>query len=301
MPAIILLYGVTVLIWGSTWIMIRFQLGVVPPQVSIVYRFVIAALALALFARLAGKSLAVRRADYGWIALQGLFLFSANYYFVYHGAGFIPSGLVAVVFTLIVQLNIVNERLFFGTRIDPIVVVAGFMGAAGVAMMFWPEISRLSVNDESVRGLLLVLTGAVMASFGNMAAIRNTRRRISVLALNTHAMAIGAAISAVAALASGQPFTVDWRPSYVGSLLYLAIPGTAVAFGCYLVLIDRIGATKAAYSAVMLPVVALLISTFAEGYRWSALSIGGMLIALTGNAIALSTKRPPAPQKLGAV
>lgn len=301
MPAIILLYGATVLIWGSTWIMIRFQLGVVPPQVSIVYRFMVAALALALFARLAGKSLAIRRGNYGWVALQGLFLFSANYYFVYHGTAFIPSGLVAVVFTLIVQLNIVNERLFFGTRIDPVVVMAGFMGAAGVAMMFWPEISRLSVTDDSVRGLLLVLSGAVMASFGNMAAIRNTRERISVLALNTHAMAIGATLSAVAALVAGEPFIVDWRPAYVGSLLYLAIPGTAIAFGCYLVLIDRIGATKAAYSAVMLPVVALIISTFAEDYRWSALSVSGMLIALAGNAIALSTKRAPAPRKAGAV
>jgi drug/metabolite transporter (DMT)-like permease len=295
MPGIILLYGATVLIWGSTWIMIRFQLGVVAPQASIVYRFVIAALALALFAKLAGKSLAIRRADYGWVALQGLFLFSANYYFVYHGTAFITSGLVAVVFTLIVQLNIVNERLFFGTRIDPLVVLAGFMGAGGVAMMFWPEISRLSVTDESVRGLLLVLTGAIMASFGNMAAIRNTRRRIGVIALNTHAMAIGSAISAAVAFATGEAFTIDWRPAYIGSLLYLAIPGTAIAFGFYLVLIDRLGATKAAYTAVMLPVVALLISTFAEGYQWSALSVGGMLVALTGNAIALSTKRPLAP------
>lgn len=272
--------------------MITFQLGVVPPQVSLVYRFSIAAVALVIFARVRRRRLAITRADVPGVALQGIFMFSANYYFVYNGTQYVTSGLIAVLFTSLVLMNVINERLFFGTRVQPVAMFAGLLSLAGIGLMFWPEISALSLRDETVKGLVLVLTGAYMASLGNMAAIRNTRRKLPVVAVNAQGMAIGAVCSGAFALFSGQPFIIDWQPSYIGSLLFLAIPGTAIAFGFYLTLIERIGAAKSAYTSVMLPVVALLISTAFEGYQWTPLAITGLLTALAGNAIALTAKAP---------
>lgn len=287
------IYALTVLIWGSTWIMIKFQLGVVPQEVSLVYRFVIASLALVLFARVQRRRLAIPLAHLPTVALQGFFMFSANYYFVYHGTGYIASGLVAVLFTSMVIMNAVNERLFFRTKILRSTIVAGVMSLTGVAMMFWPEISALSLTDDAVKGFALVLTGAYMASLGNMAALRNTRHKLPVVAMNAQGMAFGAACSAVFAVTGGKPFIIDWQFDYIGSLLFLAIPGTAIAFGLYLQLIARIGPTKSSYTTVMLPVIALLLSTAFEDYEWSIPALAGLAIALLGNVLALTAKSAP--------
>ncbi|MEL6870839.1 MAG: DMT family transporter [Pseudomonadota bacterium] len=291
-----LIYALTVLIWGSTWIMIKYQLGVVPQEVSIVYRFALAALALVVLAIVQRRRLTVPLRFLPAVALQGVFMFCANYYFVYHGAAYIASGLIAVLFTSIVILNAVNERLFFGKRIQPSTLIAGALSLCGVALMFWPEVSALSLDDDAVKGFALVLTGAYMASLGNMAAVLSTRRKLPVIAVNAQGMALGALCSALFAVVTNKPFIVDWQPAYIGSLLFLALPGTAIAFGLYLQLIERIGPTKASYTTVMLPVVALLISTVFEGYEWSALAISGLAIALVGNVLALAAKASPAPK-----
>lgn len=277
--------------------MIKFQLGVVPPQVSLTYRFAIAAVVLVGFGLALGRRLRISLRDVPAVAVQGIFMFSANYYFVYNGTQFVTSGLIAVLFTSLVLINLINERIFFGAPIRLPAIVAGCTSLFGIGLMFWPEIRTLSLQDDTVKGIALVLTGAYMASLGNMAAIVNTRRRLPVVAVNAHGMALGALCSALFALYAGQPFIVDWRLPYLGSLLFLAIPGTAIAFGFYLMLIERIGVAKATYTSVMLPVVALLISTIFEGYRWTGMAIAGLIIALIGNAIALSTKAPAAPSK----
>ncbi len=287
-----LIYAAVVLIWGSTWIMIKFQLGTVSPQASLVYRFALAAVALVIFALVRGRRLRITREELPMVATQGVFMFSGNYYFVYHGTEFVTSGLVAVLFTSLVVMNLVNERIFFGTPIQAGAILAGALSLAGIGMMFWPEVSQLTLADDSVRGAILILIGAFMASLGNMAAISNTRRRLPVVAVNAHGMAIGAVCSAAFAVALGEPFSFDWRFPYVGSLLFLAIPGTAIAFGLYLVLLDRIGAAKSAYTSVMLPVVALVISTLFEGYRWTPLALAGLVVAVAGNAMALASKAP---------
>lgn len=278
--------------------MIKFQLGVVPPQVSLVYRFAIAAIALALFAKARGYSLRVERAYLPMVAIQGFFMFSANYYFVYSGTAYVTSGLVAVLFTSLVFLNAINERVFFGTAISLTALIAGITALTGIGLMFWPEISALSLADETVKGIALVLCGATMASFGNMAAIRNTRRKIPVVAVNTLGMAFGALCSLLFVIFSGQAFVMEWTTSYVASLLFLAIPGTAIAFGLYLVLLERIGSAKAAYVSVMLPVVALLLSTAFEGYQWSGLAVTGLAIAVVGNGLALAEKPQPRKQRV---
>lgn len=273
--------------------MIKFQLGVVPPQVSLVYRFALAALVLAAYAKWKGRRMTVSKQDLPMVAIQGFFMFSANYYFVYTGTAYVTTGLVAVLFTLLVFMNAINERLFFGTKITGTAVIAGLGALAGVGMMFWPEIRVLTLQDDTVKGIALIICGALMASFGNMAAIRNTRRRLPVVAVNMLGMAFGTLCSLIFAIATGQAFIMEWTFSYVSSLVFLAIPGTAVAFGLYLMLLERIGGAKAAYTAVMLPVIALLISTAFEGYRWSTLAVLGLFIAIVGNALALMEKTSP--------
>ena len=277
--------------------MIKFQLGVVPAQVSIVYRFALASLALFAFAAWQRRRLRIPKAHWPMVAVQGVLMFAANYYFVYKGTAYLPSGLVAVLFTALVFLNLVNERVFFGTKITPLAVVAGIAALLGVGMMFWPEVQALSLADNAIKGIVLVLLAVVMASFGNMAAISNTRHQLPVVAVNATGMALGAMCSATVALAQGEPFLMDWSWRYIGSLLFLAIPGTAIAFGLYLQLLERIGGTKSAYTSVMLPVVALIISTLFEDYEWQPIAIAGLVLAVAGNALALSEKPQPAKSR----
>ena len=293
-----LLYSLIVLIWGSTWVMITWQLGTVPLQASLTYRFAIAAFVLALYGQLTGRRLALERGDVPMVALQGILMFSLNYFFVYAGTAYVTSGLVAVLFTLLVLFNAINERIFFGTKISVTSLGAGALALGGIALMFWPEIAELALSDSILRGMALVLVGAFMASLGNMAAIRNTRRKLPIVAVNVWGMAIGATASASYALVSGTHFTIDWQYRYIGSLLFLAIPGTAIAFGMYLVILDRIGATRASYISVMLPVVALVISTVFEGYHWTLLAACGLAMALAGNALALSVKNETGKAKI---
>ncbi len=288
---VVLLYVTVVLIWGSTWTAIPYQLGVVAAEVSVGYRFGIAALALYLYAVVSRRKLRLPAKTYPMVFLQGALLFSINYFFVYYGTAYVTSGLVAVLFSSIVLMNTVLERLFFKTPLDNRLLLAAAVGTAGIAMIFWPEITALNIEDETVRGIVMVITATVIASLGNMTAVVNTRRKLPVVAVNAHAMAFSALLSLAVAAALGREFNFLTTPGYVLSLLYLAIFGSAVAFGCYLALIRHIGSARAAYSAVLFPVVALAMSTVLEDYRWTPIAATGILFTLVGNWLILSRRR----------
>jgi drug/metabolite transporter (DMT)-like permease len=162
------------------------------------------------------------------------------------------------------------------------------MGVAGVGLIFWPEISDFSLHDRTVLGVAIIFVAVVVASLGNMCAVLNTSRDLPVIALNAHAMAWGASISLLAAILLERPISFSTAPQYVLSLLYLAIFGSAIAFGAYLALIRRIGSARAAYCSVLFPLVALILSTFIEDYRWTKLSMTGVILILTGNWLAMS-------------
>ena len=295
---VILLYTTVVLIWGSTWAAIPYQFGVVAEEVSVAYRFAIAAVTLFLYAIVAGKKIRLPRRYYPMVIVQGLLLFSINYFFVYYGTAYITSGLVAVTFSSIVVCNAFFERMFFRTPLEGWLLVASFLGMLGIALIFWPEVKTLSLQDRTFFGLLLVVIGVVIASLGNMAAVVNTGRDLPVVAVNAHGMAWGALLSFLAAAILGREFNFSLEPAYVWSLLFLAIFGSAIAFGCYLLLIRKIGSARAAYSSVLFPVVALAISTFLEDYQWSIPAVVGISLTIVGNWLALrKTKRPLAAAK----
>jgi len=288
---VLLLYAAVVLIWGSTWAVIPFQLGVVAEEVSVAYRFGLAAVALYAYAFASHRSLRLPATVYPLVFLQGALLFCINYFFVYYGTAHLTSGIVAVLFSAILILNAIFEWLFFGRAIDARFWLAAAVGITGIAFIFSGEIREFSITDESVLGGLLVLCGTLFASLGNMAAVANTKRGLPVVAVNAHAMAFASVLALLIAGALGKRIDFLVEPAYILSLLYLAIFGSAVAFGCYLALLRLIGAARASYSSVLFPVVALLISTVFEGYRWTLPAAIGMLLTLAGNWLILSRRK----------
>lgn len=292
MPSYVL-YGLVVLIWGTTWYAIKFQLGVVAPEISLVYRFSIAAVCLFAYGRITGSPLRLSWRNHRFVALQGVTLFSISYWFTYLATRHLTSGLVAVLFTGIIFMNVINARMFFGVLVERRVLIAAAGGMLGVALLFLPELRAAVGNQVIVTSSLLALAATYIASLGNMVAMRNTGQGLPVVTVNAYGMAYGAASLALIALLRGAPVSFDPSWPYIVSLLYLSLAGTSLAFGLYLALLKRIGPARAAYSSVLLPVIALLVSTIFEGYRWSLPAFVGLAVLLAGNALALGRRGRP--------
>ena len=283
-----LLYVATVLIWGSTWYAIKMQLGTVDPDLSVAYRFIIAATLLIVFCLATGRSLRFAPRHHLFIAAQGLFLFCLNYWLFYYATFELTTGVVAVVFSLIMLMNILNGAVLFGTRVEPKVLGAAGLGLIGLVLVFWDDLAALDFTSGPMIGLGLSIVATYFASLGNMASLRNTRAGLPVLPVNALGMAYGAVFMTILALLRGAPLSFDFSPGYVGSLLYLAIFGSVLAFGFYLTLLGRIGADRAAYAAVVFPTVALIISTFLEDYVWTPPALIGVALILGGNILAVA-------------
>jgi len=291
-----LLYLFTVLIWGSTWLAITFQLGVVDPIWSVAYRFALAAAVLMVFCLVTHRGLRFGLRDHGFMALQGTFLFCLNYILFYFSIEHVTSGLIAVIFSTIVFMNIVNGAMLLGTPIRARVLAGASLGLLGITLVFWPEFQAFSASSATIVGVSLALVATWFASLGNMASLRNQRTGLGVIESNTFGMAYGAALTTIVALVVGVEFRFDWSLSYVGSLAYLSIVGSVIAFGCYLSLLGRIGADRGAYTGVMFPIVALVLSTLFESYTWSGPVFIGVVMALAGNVLVLTrTKQSHTP------
>lgn len=285
------LYACAVLIWGSTWLAIKFQLGAVAPAVSVAWRFGAAALILFALALYRGVPLGFDPRTHAWLALQGLLLYSAGYVLIYLSELSLPSGMVAVTFSLVVLCNIGFQRLFFGVPMKSHILAGALLGIAGVALLFWPDLTRFSLSNDRRLGLLFCVLSTVIASLGNMAATRNHRRGIPVVAGNAWAMLYGSAFVAAYVAVSGQRFSFDPSLPYVLSLVYLALFGSVVAFVAYLTLMGRIGIDRAGYSGVATPMVAMGLSTWFEDLHWNAWILAGMSLCFAGNLMVLGKDR----------
>lgn len=280
------LYLLTVLIWGTTWIAIKFQLGVVPAPVSIAYRFWIAAAVLMLFLLATRRPIWPPRQAWRYLLAQGVALFCCNFLCFYYASQWVPSGLVAVVFSTAPIWNALNGRLFLGRVIRPQVMGGALLGLAGIALLFLPQMQGHWNDSGMLAGLGLALLGTLCFSTGNLLSSRMQSLGLTPWLTNTWAMLIGATILGAGALALGMPFALAPTTQYAASLLYLAIPGSVIGFTAYLLLVGRIGPDKAAYSTVLFPVVALTVSTVFEGYQWTPLALGGLVLVLGGNLLA---------------
>lgn len=281
------LYGATVLIWGTSWFAIKYQLGEVDPLVSIAHRMALAAVLCACLTFLARRFVRLGAGDHLRIFAQALCVFSCNYVFIYAATTAVSSGLIAVVFSTMVVLNALGGALFLGAPLRRAVLVGGALGLLGMGLLFYPELETLGWADPRLRSLALCFLGTVCASAGNLIAAGNLRRGITVLTCNSWGMAYGALTLYLAALVLGVPVTVSTRPDYLLSLLYLAFFATVLAFWAYMSLLGRIGADRAAYTTLIFPVVALVVSSWFEDYRWSLWSAGGLLLVLGGNWLAM--------------
>jgi drug/metabolite transporter (DMT)-like permease len=291
----ILLYLATIAIWGSSWLGIKYQLGVVAPEVSVFYRFALAAVLLLGWCRLRGLSLRFTWRQHFGLAVQGALLFSLNYVVFYVATKYLTSGLVAVTFSTILVMNMAFGALLLRSPIRPRVALGAVLGIGGLSLVFWPDLAAFDTGSASLIGLGLSLIATAFASLGNVASVRNQRSGVPVVQGNAIGMAYGALSTLVIVLARGVPLTFDPSPLYVGALVYLAVFASILAFGCYLTLLGRIGADRAAYTSVVFPVVALGLSTVFEGFEWTTLAIGGVVLIVLGNVIVLARSSRPAP------
>ncbi|MEE9497618.1 MAG: DMT family transporter [Desulfobacterales bacterium] len=287
---ILFLYGSTVIIWGTTWLAIKFQLGSVDPMVSVLYRFIAAALILVVYCKLRGLNMRFRLKDHIFMALQGLVLFSINYWLIYLAEVHVTSGLVAVIFSSIVFMNMINGAVLLGSPIRSNVVLGGGIGVVGIVLVFWPQLVSLNLSDKTALGLVLSLVSTFMASLGNIISARHQKYNLPVIQTNAYGMAYGAGIMGVIAIALGKPFSFEMSFLYISALFYLSLFGTVIAFGCYLKLVGKIGADRAAYATMLFPIVALGISTVYEDYQWAAHNIIGVAVVLIGNWLVLNKK-----------
>lgn len=284
------LFVLCVVVWGLSWIATHFQVGSVAPEVSIVWRYLSATPLMFAFAAWRGERLRFTALEHLYSAGLGVALFSSNYVLFYYASRHVSSGLLSIVFTLAAILNVVFAAIFFRVRIDSRVVAGGALGITGVAAMFYPELGDMRLDGGALLGLLLGSAGTVLFCLGNMVSIASQRRRMPVFSTTAWAMTYGTAIVAMLAVARGETFTIDMRPSYLYGLAYLSVMGSFVGFGAYFTLLGRVGAARAGYSVVLYPVIALIASTFFEGYHWSALAVTGLACVLLG--VLLVLRRP---------
>lgn len=284
------LFAVATAIWGSTWLAITFQLGIVPPEVSVAYRFALAALVLAAACAARGRSLAFPLRTHAWLAAQGVTFFGLNYVGVYVAERYVASGLVAVVFSTIVFMTPIGTWLAFRTPITMRIGVGATLGVLGVALLFLPEVQGAARSGDAIRGIGYALGATAIAAVGNLVSMRLQRDNVPVFAGTAWGMGYGAATAALVATLGGAVWSFDLRWPYVVSLVYLAVFGSVIAFGAYLSLLKRVGAGSSSFVAVSTPVVAMLLSTAFEGYRWTWTAALGAVLAASGIVLALGTR-----------
>jgi drug/metabolite transporter (DMT)-like permease len=281
------LFAAVALVWGSSFLPLRLQLGVVAPEVSGVWRFVIASGATFVWLSLAGHRLRFGLADHARFALLGVLLFSLNFASAYYSGFYLTSGLIAVVFSMAAVINPLLAAAITRTMPEWRNVVGALLGVAGVALLFGPELLRTEAGSGTAVGLALGLLATVIFCTGNMFSARFQRDGLPVLAANCWGMLYGALWFALIASARGETFTIEWTARYLLSIAWLAIPSTLIGFAAYLTLLGRIGPGRASYSIVLVPVVALVISTFFENYVWTLVAMMGVGFVIAGNIVVL--------------
>jgi len=292
-PRTLIPFLIITLIWGSTWLVIRDQLGLVPASWSVTYRFLIASGAMFLYAGITRTRLTVPRAAWGTVLLVGLTQFVLNFNLVYRAEAYITSGLVAVIFGLLLVPNAVLARLFLGQSLSRPFIIGSAVALAGIGLLFAHEL-KLDGSDNSAvfAGIGLTLLAVLSASVANIAQALERARALPMPTLLAWGMAAGALVNAIYAWVTSGPPVIDTRPTYLAGLAYLGLAASALAFLLYYRIIREIGAAQAAYSSVLVPIIAMALSTVFEGYRWSLVAALGGLLTLAGLVWALSARKP---------
>nr|WP_264938802.1 EamA family transporter [Sphingomonas caeni] len=281
------------LIWGSTWLVIKDQLHTVPPSWSVTYRFIVAGIAMLVWAAMRKERLGLDARGMLFAAALGVTQFVLNYNLVYVSEQYITSGVVAVVYALLLVPNAILARIFLGQRMGAQLTVGSAIAIAGVALLFVHE-ARLdgAETHDVVLGIAIAFGGVLFASIANVMQATRTSKAYPMATMLGWAMLLGAALDGAWSLATVGAPVIEWRLGYWAGILYLGVLGSAVAFNLYFKLIQAIGPAKAAYTGVAIPVIAMILSTLFEGYRWSWIAAGGTVLVVAGLVVALRARRP---------
>ncbi|MDM8179802.1 MULTISPECIES: DMT family transporter [Marinobacter] len=275
-------YGLTVLIWGLTWTAIRLQVESAPVDVSVFYRFLMASVVALVVLALLGRLQTLTLKQHGWLFLQGLTLYSVNFLLIYRAAESMTSGLLAVVFSLAALFNALNGWLWLRLKPAARLYPAVALGITGVALLFWHD---LQLGNATGASILFAAAGTFWFSMGNLVSIKVRLAQIPLLVANAWAMVYGAVILGVWCLLQGVEWVVPTSATFWGATVFLAVPGSIIAFYCYITVIQTLGADRAGYATVLFPVVALSVSTWLEGFEWTTTAVLGALLAILGNYV----------------
>jgi drug/metabolite transporter (DMT)-like permease len=259
----------------------------VAPEASVFYRFLLGSAILFAFCLARGLPLRYKPREHLWIALFGVFMFSVSYIFVYYAEQHVVSGLVAVGYSASPLLGLLGMRLFFGAPMSRRLALGSILGMVGIALVFYPEFTRLHGDRDTALGALFTIVAVLVSALGAMVAHRNNEARLPLWQSMAWGMLYGSLFSLAVTFAAGESLRFEATPAYVGSLVYLALLGSVVAFGAYLTLLKRVGAARAGYIGVMTPIVALVVSAAFEGFRWHPLTWIGIAVSVAGNVLIL--------------
>jgi drug/metabolite transporter (DMT)-like permease len=286
-----ILFLIPSVIWGSTWFAIKFQIGETDPLYSVAYRFILAGVILYVYSKFMKLNMKFSLRNHVFMGLQGACLFGINYWLVYMAEEHLTSGLVAVVFSGLIFINVFLNAIILKAPVRKNVLFGGFVGIVGVALIFKDELKIFDFSDQNFVAFLMAIGSVTLASTGNILSAYNQKQKIPVIQSNAYGMLYGAVIVTTIAILSGKVPVIDLNFSYLTSLLYLSVFGSVIAFTTYLNLLGKVGPDKAGYISLVMPVIALIISTFLEGYQWTPYGLVGLLLILSGIFMALKRKR----------
>ena len=291
-PRIALPFLTVALIWGSTWLVIKDQVGQVSPSWSATWRFLVAGIAMAGLAKVRGESLRLDARGFRLAALVGIPQFALNFQLVYASEQHLTSGIVAVLYALLLVPNALLARVFLGQPLTGRFLAGSGIAIGGIALLMLHEARLAAPGAQAPLGITLAVGGLLSASIANILQSSPQARHVAMVPMLAWAMLIATVINVASAWIIAGPPQIDWHPRYLAGIAYLAFIGSVVTFPLYFHLLRTLGAGRAAYNGVLVPVVAMALSTVFEGYRWSVLAASGAALALAGLVVALNARKP---------
>ncbi len=285
-----ILFLITLFCWSPTWYLIKFQLGYVDPLISVFYRFLIAAIIIFIYLVIKNKNLKFSINHHFWFLFFGTCLYSINYVFFYLSNTYLISAFPAIVFSTVVIMNILGETFYFKKKPSLKTLIGATIGMIGVIIIFNDEIFNFSLSEGTHVGLFLALIGTFCASTGNMVHQRNLNNNFPPIQTIAYAMLYGSLVTLFVTQIRGAELLFENSVSYISSLLYLSIFGSIFAFVSYLKLLEKVGPGRAGYVGVVMPVLALIISTIFEKLEWQIDLIIGLPILIVGAILVINQK-----------
>ena len=288
-----ILFGITLFCWSPTWYVIKLQLGYVDPLISVFYRFLVASIIIFIYLIIKKKNLKFSLNHHVWFLFFGICLYSLNYIFFYLSNTYLISAFPAIVFSTVVIMNIFGENFYFKKKASLKTLIGASVGMIGVIIIFNDEIFDFSLNNGTHVGLFLALFGTLCASTGNMIHQRNLNHNFPLIETIAYAMLYGSLVTLLITQIKGTELLFEYSFNYIASLAYLSIVGSIFAFIFYLRLLEKVGAGRAGYVGVVMPVLALLISTIFENLEWQIDLIIGLPILIIGAVLVIDQKIKP--------